>query len=473
MEENKVKKFDTIIIGAGPAGALCAVSLAQNGKKVLLLDKGGAFDDNLCAHFVRQTYDCSLHEPCCRRHSCLSGLGGAALHFEANFDNYPYADGEQKERIADFKFSPFLEAALGDATEAYIMKFYDYMFAAGLQKPAAEPAVCGNARVGASPSGTIPARLDDIKKIAAKLERDLAQYGVCLLGSRTVTDIDKNGDFIVSCKQKTGEETEKFYAKTVAVATGYRSIPMVAEFIRKFALQHSFPAETELGFRVETSAEIADKLLGGACNPRIKSACGKHRTFCICGGGRMMKYPFAWGSEDFVLDGQHAYSCRGNKTNFSLLSKVKVPAGKNSCKFAAEFVHEANTLEKGAVPAQKLADYLSGSKSAQADIDDLSLTLSGCVAANLRPLAEKYGIAIEWFIELMKSVVTDSNYFYNNTVLLAPSAVKYAPRLELKKAESNCPGLYFIGDAGGVVSGISAAGATGLMAADSIIEKYL
>ncbi len=480
MEENPIKKYDTIIIGAGPAGAFSAISLAKRGLNVLLLEKGGTFSDNLCKHFVKQSFDSSLKEPYCCHQQCLSGFGGAALHFEANFDNYPYNNNIDKQRIKDFTFSSSLQSVLGEKTELYISKFYDFMFDAALEKTDTFSIDSVSHYVKISSSGTIPVNLANIRKIVTCLEKNIILYKVQYLTKRNVTTIQRTGNyFLVSCLRDGGisgdenSESELFLGSTVIVATGYRSMPFVFNLIKEHKLSHTFPDDVELGFRLETPSVYAEKILGTQYNPRVKSLCGKHRTFCICSGGRIMKYPFSWESKNFVLDGQHAYTQKGNKTNFSLLSKVKVPANKNSYEYVHDFVESANKLTPGFIPVQKLLDYINKKASSQKEIEKLSLTICGCSATNLLSLVQKYSIQLDWFLSFANDMLPKPKEFYDSTLLLAPSVVKYAPRISLNGTESSIKGLYFIGDACGLVSGISAAGAMGLMAADQIIESKL
>ena len=470
MEGNVKEIYDAIIIGAGPGGLFSAISLAKRGFKVLLLDKGGDFNENLCNHFVKQTYNVSLKEPCCCQQLCLSGFGGAALHFEANFDNYPYEDMNAK---GNFVFSSSLFSALRDETKKYITQFYDYMFKSGLNNSATQSIIADIESVKIHSSGTIPVNLSEMKNIAKHLEEDILLYGVQYLKRKLVTSINKDSIFTVTCIDSTSNIQEFFLGKTVVVATGSRSFPFVLDLIKKHNLCHHFPKEVELGFRVETSSTIMEKLLGNNYNPRIKSVCGKHRTFCICLGGRIMKYPFVWGHKSFILDGQHAYSQKGNKTNFSLLSKVSVPSDKNSYEYVCEFVKNANDLTPGSIPVQRLSDYLKEKKSSQRDIDDLSLTMRGCSSADLSCLARKYSIQIDWFISFVEAVLSKTHDFCGTTVLLAPSIAKYAPIISLNGTESSLNGLFFVGDVSGVVSGISAAGAMGLKTADQIINNRL
>ena len=44
-----MRKYEAVIIGAGPAGLKCAEILAKNNKKVLVLEKNAIIGDKVCA----------------------------------------------------------------------------------------------------------------------------------------------------------------------------------------------------------------------------------------------------------------------------------------------------------------------------------------------------------------------------------------------------------------------------------------
>ena len=43
------KKYDCIVVGAGPAGLVCATTLARGGQKTLVIEKGKRTDRKVCA----------------------------------------------------------------------------------------------------------------------------------------------------------------------------------------------------------------------------------------------------------------------------------------------------------------------------------------------------------------------------------------------------------------------------------------
>ena len=50
-----MKKFDVIVIGAGPAGSTCAKACAEKGLKTLMLEKQGLPRDKVCSGMVMGT----------------------------------------------------------------------------------------------------------------------------------------------------------------------------------------------------------------------------------------------------------------------------------------------------------------------------------------------------------------------------------------------------------------------------------
>ena len=57
-----MKKYDVVIVGAGPAGLFCAYELIENNSKlkVALIDKGRRAETRMCPMNVRNRHSCNL-----------------------------------------------------------------------------------------------------------------------------------------------------------------------------------------------------------------------------------------------------------------------------------------------------------------------------------------------------------------------------------------------------------------------------
>ncbi len=76
------RHFDVLIVGAGPAGLSMAAILAREGLRVIVLEKGLAFEKRLCS--------CS-RPGICEREQCdaISGVGGTSAIFGTKLCGHP------------------------------------------------------------------------------------------------------------------------------------------------------------------------------------------------------------------------------------------------------------------------------------------------------------------------------------------------------------------------------------------------
>ena len=51
-DQNKYRHFDVIIVGAGPAGATCALALQDSGLQVAMIDKAQFPRDKVCGDSI-------------------------------------------------------------------------------------------------------------------------------------------------------------------------------------------------------------------------------------------------------------------------------------------------------------------------------------------------------------------------------------------------------------------------------------
>ena len=87
-----MKKYDVIIVGAGPAGYFCAYELTKKdpNKKILLIDKGRSIADRKCPVLLHKINKCPINKnginecyPAC---SITNGFGGAGAYSDGKFN---------------------------------------------------------------------------------------------------------------------------------------------------------------------------------------------------------------------------------------------------------------------------------------------------------------------------------------------------------------------------------------------------
>lgn len=455
-----MKEYGVIVIGGGPAGQMAAIETAKSGLATVLIDKGRTFSDSLCYRMVKQTRNTTLKEPYCLNQSCLEGLGGAAFHFEANLDNYPFRNSQSSGLTTPFSNS--LVEAFGDTFHLaeVVSEVYQRFFSYGLTAPQGSP-------------GIIPVNIATIKKIGGAMENDMKASNVeVILEEEFLEIIPSKEGYTVNTRNKYGS-SHSIFGEKVIFATGKRSFKSLLLNINTLGIVYKFPEDVELGVRVEVPREWLMDMLSDSPNPKINSQGSNNecsRSFCFCDGGRLMSYSISNAHrEKRVLDGQHANTNKGPKTNFAILSKIRVPDDKNSIDHVIDYIDACNT-RVGGVPAQLFIDYVNNRESKMRDVYKIQPTLSGLCATNLRNLLQEYGVDILGFLNTLSDFV--GKEIPKETLIVAPAAEKYLPQIKLKSNfESGLNGIYFVGDCSGIVSGIVSAAATGLRAGRSIVRE--
>ena len=279
-----MKKYDVVIVGAGPAGLFCAYELIEknNKLKIALVDKGRRAETRMCPMKVNggKCVNC----PTCQ---ILSGYGGAGTFSDGKLNFIPKLGKSDL-----FKYMSQSEAyELIDDTEKIFNKFNMDAEVYPSNMDEAEEIKKEVAKTGARlllikqkhlGSDKLPTYIKDFTNY-------LEDKGVDILENANVLDI-------VS-KSKTNHEViienkDSLQAKKVVVAPGRTGAKWVQELADKYNILYTSQS-IEIGVRVEVRKEILEDITNVIYDPTIfiktDTYTDEIRTFCTNPGGFVAK----------------------------------------------------------------------------------------------------------------------------------------------------------------------------------------
>lgn len=219
------KAFDVVVLGAGAAGLMCAMTAGQRGRKVLLLDHA----DKVGAKIL------------------ISGGG------RCNFTNLDSAPDRFLSSNPDF-----CRSALSRYTQADFISLIERHRIAYHEKTLGQLFCDGSARA-----------------VVAMLLAECAQVGVDVRVGHTVTDISRSDGFRVETSHGT------FTASALVLATGGLSIPKMGatgfayDVAQRFGLRVTERLPGLVPLRATPEALGFDELLAGASLEAIASCAGQ------------------------------------------------------------------------------------------------------------------------------------------------------------------------------------------------------
>lgn len=461
-----MKKYDVVIVGAGPAGLFCAYELVENNNnlKIALIDKGKRAETRMCPMKVNggKCVNC----PTCQ---ILSGYGGAGTFSDGKLNFIPKLGKSDL-----FKYMSQSEAyELIDDTEKIFNKFKmdSEVYPSNMEE--AEQIKKEVAKTGARllvikqkhlGSDKLPTYIKDFTDY-------LEKKGVDIYENCNVLDIiskDKDNHEIVI------EKKDSLQASKVVVAPGRTGAKWVQELADKYNILYTSQS-IEIGVRVEVRKEILEDITNVIYDPTIfiktDTYTDEIRTFCTNPGGFVAKenyYGF------ICVNGHSLKEIKSNNSNFAFISKVGLTEPVTNTRLYGESIARiANTLGDGKPIIQSLRDLKKGRRSDWKRINKgfIEPTLKDCVAGDLSLILPHRIITnilegLEKLDKIIPGVNNDETLLYGPEIKFFSNEINTNNQFKLEDFD-----IYFVGDGAGKAGNIVTAAATGLVAARDILNK--
>ncbi|PKL06458.1 MAG: hypothetical protein CVV53_04190 [Spirochaetae bacterium HGW-Spirochaetae-9] len=437
-------KAPVIIVGGGPAGLFCALLLAENGYKPIILERGQDVDARIVS--VNRFWDSGLLDP---DSNMQFGEGGAGTFSDGKLNTSVGDKFHRNRKVID----EFLEAGAPPEI-AFVSKPHigtDYL-------------------------------VDVVKNIRKKIEN----LGGNIRFNSPVTSFDIAGGRIRGVGLKNGQKIE---ASTVVVAIGHSARDTFGILAcSEVAMEQKAFA---IGLRIEHPQEMIQKSQFGESwnDPNLPVADYKltHQasggrgvySFCMCPGGFVVNASSEQGMaacngmSNFARDGRNANSAivaavrTEDFMSPEILAGVEFQRTWERAAFAA-----ANTGKPGfAIPVQRLEDFLDGrpskgfgsvfpcSKGAWS-LADLNACLPTFVSESIKEGVAAFERKIRGFSHpdsVLSGVETRSS---------SPIRI-----LRDESMQSNITGIYPCGEGCGYAGGIMSAAMDGIKVAEAIAEN--
>ena len=464
-----MKKYDVIIVGAGPAGLFCAYELIENNPKlkVALIDRGRKADTRMCPMKVNGG-KCLNCNPC----QIMCGYGGAGTFSDGklNFipklgksDLFKYMSQSEAYKIIDdteeifTKFKMDSEVYPSNMDEAEAIK-------KEVAKTGARLLVIKQKHLG---SDKLPGYIKDFTDY-------LDNKGVDIYENTDVVDIVSKSkeDHEVICKNKKEEIT--FNAKKVVVAPGRTGAKWVQELADKYKIPYTSQS-IEIGVRVEVRKEILEDITSVIYDPTIfiktDTYTDEIRTFCTNPGGFVTKenyYGF------ICVNGHSLKETKSPNSNFAFISKIGLTEPVTNTRLYGESIARiANVLGDSKPIVQSLRDLKKGRRSDWKRINKgfIEPTLKDCVAGDLALVLPHRIITnilegLEKLDKIIPGVNNDETLLYGPEIKFFSNEINTNNKFKLEDYD-----IYFVGDGAGKAGNIVTAAATGLIAARDILES--
>ncbi|MBO4385085.1 MAG: FAD-dependent oxidoreductase [Clostridia bacterium] len=455
-----MRKFDVIIVGAGPGGIFTAYELAKLAPElnVAVFEAGNPLEKRKCPIDGVKVRSC-IHCPTC---AVMNGFGGAGA----------FSDG--KYNITN-EFGGNLHEFIGREHATELMYYVDSI----------------NMSLGGEGTKLYSTANTDIKKLCMQNKLHLLEASVRHLGTdknyvvlenlfeilkdkvefffktpvRNVETAD--GGFVVNT------ENESFFCKKCVISVGRSGSKWMESICRELDIKTN-SNRVDLGVRLEMPAEIFSHLTDELYESKIVYRTEKYgdlvRTFCMNPHGVVVNE----NTNGIITVNGHSYedpALHTANTNFALLVSKHFTEPFNDSTAYAENIAKLSNMLGGGVMLQKFGDLISGRRSTAKRINEcFTVPTLSATPGDLSLVIPKR--ILDGIIEMIYALDKIAPGTASDDTLLYGVEVKfYNMQVDIDgNLETKHKGLYVIGDGSGVTHSLSHASASGVFVARRIAE---
>lgn len=460
-----MKKYDVVIIGAGPAGIFTALEMMkkETNKKIAIVEKGKAVEKRSCPK--AKTKKCMNCKPYCHITTGFSGAGAfsdgkLSLSYEVGGD-LPMLIGEEfAQEMINYTDGIYLEFGADTKIE-------------GIGEPEKTKEIRKRAIQASLKLVDCPIRhlgTEKAQMIYQSIETYLIEAGVEIYFDHICKDLiieDNVCKGAIIENAVTHKESEVLMGDHIVVATGRKGADWLEKICEIHDIAHQ-PGTVDIGVRVEVRNEIMEdvnkvlyesKLIGYPLPFK-----NKVRTFCQNPGGFVSQENY---DNDLAVVNGHSYKdIKSNNTNLAILVSHNFNEPFNQPIAYAQKVGElTNMLSCGHILVQRYGDILSGKRTWPKELSQSNVrpTLPDAVAGDITAAMPYRAMTnIINFIQAVDHVVP--GFASNETLLYSPELKFYSNRIKMtKEFDTNIQGLYCLGDSSGWTRGLMMASVMGVL----------
>ena len=436
---NEKSEHRPLVVGMGPAGLFCALVLAEQGYKPVIIDRGDAVGER-----INKTKTFAEKGILDTESNVQFGAGGAGT----------FSDGKLVTRIGDSKIG-------------YVLRRFCDFGAPEDILISAKPHIGTDLLVD-----IVDRMLCEIERLGGEVIYRCRLDSVCERSDKSVVAKTTKGDIVCS---------------SVVLAIGHSARDTYNMLMNKGLAVEAKPFS--VGVRIEHLADDIDKALYGDFAGHKSLGRGEYHlsdtssgrgvyTFCMCPGGEVVAA--ASDEETVLVNGMSNRARDGKNSNSAILATVRPSDFGGEPRAAIEYQHalERRAFDMGgrdySAPVQTVGDFFAG--KATSEPDRIQATYGGgrVRVARLDEIFPQY-ITDELKLGLVSFDRKIKGFAASDALLTGVETRSSAP-LRILRTENMCAvgrnEIYPCGEGAGYAGGITSAAVDGIRVALAIMKRF-